>query len=383
MVLKQGFDQLQDPDARSLSAVPYADPCPVPQSRRDGQRRCFAPRMLARAGRQTVPAVREVTPRVMLVGMGDVASRETLRPLRLADADDILELLGSMDVAEAGATFTTGADVAGILTNDRTDLDRDSRVVSDTSGLAAFAAIEVLQDREYVRATLGMRPDAVGGATAVLLDWVQRRAQQVAIKRGWEPSVAVTWQLPCGLAEPTLRELGWVVVRRFNRLRRDLAPEIAMPPAPPGVTVRTNLTDEQAKQTHAVLEAALAGHWEHRPKTADRFLADERSTAGHDLSLWYLAAVAGQPAAAVIARRRVDQGWIGWVGTHPDYRGRGLGRLLLNTAIAELAHRGSTQVALDVDTGNDTGALRLYESVGFHVDYQANQWRFTEPAHAR
>lgn len=187
----------------------------------------------------------------------------------------------------------------------------------------------------------------------------------------------MTWQLPGGLAEPALRDRGWVDVRRFNRLCADLHPNAMVPTAPPEVVVVTATTDQQARHVHDVLEAALAGHWDHRAKTADRFLADERAAAGHDQSLWFLAADAERPAAAVIARRLPEQGWIGWVGTHPEHRGRGLARLLLTTATTELARRGCAQAALDVDTGNDSGALRLYESVGFHVDYQADQWRFT------
>ncbi len=42
-----------------------------------------------------------------------------------------------------------------------------------------------------------------------------------------------------------------------------------------------------------------------------------------------------------------------------------------------------TEVALDVGTGNITGALRLYQSAGFHVEDQAGQWRFAASAGVR
>lgn len=166
-------------------------------------------------------------------------------------------------------------------------------------------------------------------------------------------------------------------------VRVDLNPSAVVPATPPEVLVGTATTDRQARKVHNVLEAALAGHWEHRHKTADRFLADERAAVGHDQSLWFLATVAGRPGAAVIARQRSEQGWIGWVGTHPEHRGRGLARLLLTTAMSELARRGCIQAALDVDTDNHSGARRLYESVGFRVEYQADHWRFTTSTSAR
>lgn len=319
----------------------------------------------------------------MLVGVDEFSREDASRPPHRTDAAGVLTLLQAMDLAETGSTFTTEADVSRILENGRIELHRDSRAVSDPRGLAAFVAAETLENREYVRATLGLRPDAAGVTAPVLLAWVEWRAREVALALGWAVAAAVTWQLPGGLAEPALRERGWADVRRFSHLRGDLNPNAAIFATPSEVVVDTASTDRQARQVHDVLEAAMAGHWDHRAKTGDRFLADERAATGHDQALWFLATVDGWPAAAVIARRLPDRGSIGWVGTHPERRGRGLARLLLTTAMTELARRGCTQAALEVDTGNHSGALRLYESVGFDVEYQADQWRFTTTTSAR
>ncbi|MEO8330435.1 MAG: GNAT family N-acetyltransferase, partial [Candidatus Nanopelagicales bacterium] len=42
----------------------------------------------------------------------------------------------------------------------------------------------------------------------------------------------------------------------------------------------------------------------------------------------------------------------------------GIARALLFTAFAEYRSRGRTSVELGVDSSNETGATRLYESVG-------------------
>lgn len=216
--------------------------------------------------------------------------------------------------------------------------------------------MEALENREYVQATLGLRAETAGVTTPVLLGWVQRRAHEVALELGWATAVAVTWQLSGALAEPVLRTRGWVNVRRFNRLRGQLYRNVIVPPAPPGVVVHTAITDRQARQAHEVLEIALANHWEHGPKPTDRFLAIERAAEGHDQFLWFLAAVDGQPAAAVIARRRPDQGRIGWIGTRTSRRG--LGRLMLTTAMAELACRGCTQLSGGVISARPATTMR-------------------------
>ncbi|GHT36602.1 N-acetyltransferase [Bacteroidia bacterium] len=55
----------------------------------------------------------------------------------------------------------------------------------------------------------------------------------------------------------------------------------------------------------------------------------------------------------------------------PEYRGKGIGRLLMNGIIAEAEKRGASRVTLEVREDNTT-AQNLYSSLGFHE---------TEPSH--
>ena len=57
-------------------------------------------------------------------------------------------------------------------------------------------------------------------------------------------------------------------------------------------------------------------------------------------------------------------GWILNLGVLREARGRGVGRYLLEHALAAYAADGRTWAGLGVDTENVSGALRLYESVG-------------------
>ena len=60
-------------------------------------------------------------------------------------------------------------------------------------------------------------------------------------------------------------------------------------------------------------------------------------------------------------------GWIGELGVLSEFRGRGVGRALLEAAFVALASRGATIARLNVDGANETGATRLYASVGMDV----------------
>lgn len=58
-------------------------------------------------------------------------------------------------------------------------------------------------------------------------------------------------------------------------------------------------------------------------------------------------------------------GFVNHLGVASSHRGRGLGEYLLRLACSHSATKGYEQLELSVDTGNETGALALYEKVGF------------------
>lgn len=99
---------------------------------------------------------------------------------------------------------------------------------------------------------------------------------------------------------------------------------------------------------------------------------------GFDPSLWLLAWDGDELAGLVLAYPEsvgeADLGWIGSLGVRVAWRRRGLGEALLRAAVAELHGRGLRRVGLGVDTENETGALRLYERVGFRVVRRSDSW---------
>lgn len=64
------------------------------------------------------------------------------------------------------------------------------------------------------------------------------------------------------------------------------------------------------------------------------------------------------------------------VGVHPDFAGRGLGRLLLSVTLARMAQHDPAQVTLYVD-GENTRAVQMYEAAGFTIDSRSRQWAGT------
>jgi ribosomal protein S18 acetylase RimI-like enzyme len=59
------------------------------------------------------------------------------------------------------------------------------------------------------------------------------------------------------------------------------------------------------------------------------------------------------------------RGWTEEICVRRPWRKRGLARALLVRSLWAIKERGMQEAALGVDTENLSGALRLYESVGF------------------
>jgi ribosomal protein S18 acetylase RimI-like enzyme len=80
-----------------------------------------------------------------------------------------------------------------------------------------------------------------------------------------------------------------------------------------------------------------------------------------------------EPVAFALLGVRGDRGWIGGMGVVPSHRGRGLGRLAMEAALAEARARGLRRVDLEVIEQN-TWAARIYEALGFRDTRMLDVW---------
>ena len=74
----------------------------------------------------------------------------------------------------------------------------------------------------------------------------------------------------------------------------------------------------------------------------------------------------GEPAGYLLARRVLDELQVSSVAVAPGRRGRGVGRALLEAALAREGARGLRVATLEVRAGSEA-ALALYRAAGFEV----------------
>ena len=177
-----------------------------------------------------------------------------------------------------------------------------------------------------------------------------------------------------------LAEAGFEVVRYFFDMARDLT-EVEVAPLPDGLELRAVTPDQHRAIWEADTEA-FRDHWEARqPEEAD--FGHLFAKADFDPSLWVVAWDGDQVAGSVQpwiwkdenATLGLRRGWLEHISVRRPWRGRGLARALTTEALRRLRDAGMTEAMLGVDAGNPTGALGLYESMGFTVATRAEAGR--------
>ncbi len=182
-------------------------------------------------------------------------------------------------------------------------------------------------------------------------------------------------------AEALLRSEGYTPVRYKYAMVQETLDEIPDLPLPEGLDVRPAQPEHYRAIWGAMLEA-FCDHWGYVPPT-DEDYAGWLTEPEFDPSLWRVAwdgdqvagAVMGLISEAEIAARNLKRGWVDDVWVRRPWRKRGLAHALLAQSLQLFKERGMTQAGLEVDTENSTGALRVYESVGFRAARRASIYR--------
>ena len=168
-----------------------------------------------------------------------------------------------------------------------------------------------------------------------------------------------------------LTRAGGTVQRRGHDYAYDVADAPdgwATTPAPPGYALTREIDPRALVEAHAA--STPPGHPDHDPDLDHQ--ADLRSMVDGTLlgplvreASWQVDAD-GRAAGAVLVTDKPGErrrGWVVDVFLHPDHQGRGLGRVLLQRAVAGTREAGLPELGLVVSDGNPARAL--YESLGF------------------
>lgn len=145
---------------------------------------------------------------------------------------------------------------------------------------------------------------------------------------------------------------------------------------PAGVEVRPVDWEAHKKQIFSAEQEALLDHWGHpEPTEADyqAWLASVEEDENVDTSLWRVAwdgdQVVGMVRSFINAGENQEygrqRGYTEFISVRRPWRRQGVARALIADSLKAIRARDMTEAALGVDTENPSGALRLYEFMGF------------------
>jgi len=308
----------------------------------------------------------------------------TLRPARQDDLRAIVELLCACDVAEIGRPDTSDEDVTQSWHAPHMDIGRDTWVAVDSrGGVVGYAEITrrptTGRDLE-LDADFWVRPDAAsrGPLGEALLRAILERAAGMADG----PAHLAVFAAHRNPAKRALLERhGFAARRRYFRMAVELPPGYRAPGAPGGIRIGDFVADLHADRVRRLMIAAFSDDFRPRaePLTAWRARLIDRSD--FDAGLWPLAWESRTDASGTVRERLVgaviaydygDVGWVQGLAVAADRRRRRIGLGLLQEAFARFSAREQQLVHLGVDSGNETGALRLYERAGMHQEQRTD-----------
>lgn len=302
------------------------------------------------------------------------------RRATLDDVDALTELNAALAAADHPEWTETRDETEEELTHSWMHLETDS-VVAEADGVLVAYGLQVLppEPESIVRSIAfgGVRPSHRGrGIGRELLAWHRARARQ---QFAASPLDLPAWHLlyveernASGLR--LAERAGLPLVRWFSKMQRDLGADIPDLSLPAGLTLATP-TAADAERLRAARNDAFRDHWGSQPSSVEGWTSMlERDTMRLDLSVVALDGdrVAGFVLTQVYEDDFESQGYRGGylplIGVIRDHRGRGIAPALIAETLRRHRAEGFEKVALDVDSENPSGALGLYERLGFEPE---------------
>ena len=229
------------------------------------------------------------------------------------------------------------------------DPSRHLWIAEDNGRVVAFGAL-YSPDEAFARGDVTRVPG--------LLERIEARAHDDGLKQLM--FVIPEWDEPSWRA---YEACGFVSSTEVLQMEVVLAESPAEHVFPENITLRTYAHDD-APAVQRLLDSAYLG-WDetYSPMRHDDWVS-WMTGDGFDPTCWWLAEYDRNLAGVCLTWK---EGWIKDLAVTDEWRGKGLGRALLLYALSEHHRRGTARVGLKVDSVNPTGAIALYERVGFRV----------------
>ena len=302
------------------------------------------------------------------------------RPIDKADAEAWAELLAAREKVDQEGENYGADDLIEELDDPHLDAAHDTIGLWADGRMVAYGKVQAtvtVVDVDRVRTEGTVHPEwRRRGLGTTLMRWLIRRAGEVHAAKHPDAAGEVTSgtiSTNAG-ADRLLRNFGFEETRYFFDMKRPLdqpVPEVALADGFRLEAFDPSI-DEALRLTH---NEVFRDHWGSTPRDAESWKVWNTGARSFRGGSSYVV-LDGETIAAYVLGYEWDADtevtgirelYIGQVGTRRAYRGRGLARAALAKVLAEAVQAGYQRSGLGVDADNPTGALGLYESLGYSV----------------
>lgn len=295
-----------------------------------------------------------------------------------ADLAAIAQLINTCRVTDQQESRTSVIKLQESFADPQFDITRDLRLWRGANDdLMAVAELWRLMPNQAFLGVLhfDIHPQVRNTALAdTVLQWAETRLREAGRSQSL-PLVLHSWcRDVVEQRRSLLMQLGFAPERYFLQLRRSLQDTpILSPVIPEGWQVRAVDMAQEAVAWVDMFNQTFIDHWDHHSVTVEDIQYEASlSTYNPELDLVAVAPT-GQLAAFCAseidpernARLGLQEGHVCLLGTRRGYRRMGLARSLLLANLRRLQAAGMTTATIGVDAENPSGALKLYNSVGF------------------
>lgn len=181
--------------------------------------------------------------------------------------------------------------------------------------------------------------------------------------------------------EALLKKEGYSAVRHFYSMVRPLSEPIEVTPMPEDLEIRIVKRD-QFRMVWDANQEAFRDHWGFVPASENDYQRWKKDPL-HTPDLWKVAWDGDRIAGMVLNFLNQEEndeyerqrGYTEDICVRRPWRKRGLARALLTRSLQMFQDMGMDHASLGVDTQNLSGALNLYESVGFRIEKRHSSYR--------
>lgn len=304
------------------------------------------------------------------------------RPATLDDVEAATELANAYNIALTGRPTIEAGEIRSEWEGPAMSLPENTIAVFAPDGAMAGLA-EVWDSEPHVSYFVyaEVHPAHQGrGIGSLLATWAEARGRQL-LARAPEDARIILKQFRMTDDRAAARHLldqGYVLVRHNLRMSIDFDGPPALPTLPDGLIIRPFVRGKEERAMLLAIREEFRDHWGWVEQPLEEDYRDWvhylETNPTCDPSL-FLVVVEGEEIVGTSVCQTSwpedpDAGWIHSLGVRRQWRRRGIALALLQQSFVELHRRGKRSAKLGVDAESLTGATRLYEKAGMHMERQ-------------